>query len=170
MSEEMAFCRQTVHPIPPVYNSESRILILGSFPSVVSRETGFYYGHPRNRFWSVLAALFNEPIPRTRPEKTDLLLRKHIALWDVIRSCSISGSADSSIKDVTPNDLSVILNAADIRSIYVNGQTAFRYYRRFALPSVDRPVTCLPSTSPANAAWNLGRLTEAWRCICREGL
>lgn len=154
-----------IHPISPVFDKDARILILGSFPSVKSREEGFFYGHPQNRFWKVLAIIFDEEIPGSIAEKKAFLLRNHIALWDVIGSCDITGSSDSSIRNVTPNDLHVIIDEADIRSIYVNGKTALRYYQKYTEPEILRPVVCLPSTSPANAAWNLERLVDVWKCI-----
>ena len=154
-----------VHPIDPVFDTNSRILILGSFPSVKSRESGFFYGHPQNRYWKVLSAVFEEECPETIPEKKAFLLRNHIAAWDVIHSCEITGSSDSSIRNVTVNDLGMILRAAAIREIYVNGKTAEKMYRKYTEPVLGRPCTVLPSTSPANAAWNLERLIEAWRVI-----
>jgi hypoxanthine-DNA glycosylase len=157
-----------VHPIPPLYDKDSKVLILGSFPSVKSREAGFFYGHPQNRFWKVIASIYGEAVPQTIEEKRGLLLRNHIAVWDVIASCDIAGSSDSSIRNVTVNDLSIILDTADIRGIYVNGKTAFRYYQKYALPIVKRDAICLPSTSPANAAWDMERLTDAWKCIKSE--
>ena len=153
------------HPIPPIYDEYSKVLILGSFPSVKSREEGFFYGHPQNRFWKVASAVYGEDVPRTIPEKKDFLLRNHIALWDVIGSCDIVGSSDSSIRNVSANDLSVILNQADIRNIYVNGQTAYKYYGKYSEKVTGRQAICLPSTSPANAAWSLDRLKTAWSCI-----
>lgn len=155
----------TVHPFPPVYDERSEILILGSFPSIKSREVRFFYGHPQNRFWRVIAALFDSPVPQTTEEKTEFLLTHHVALWDVIASCEIEGSADSTIRSVTPNDLSVILSTSPIRQIFVNGKTAETYYKRYTEPLTRRPAVCLPSTSPANAAWSLERLTEAWAVI-----
>lgn len=152
-----------VHPIPPIYNKDSKILILGSFPSVRSREEGFFYGHPQNRFWKVASAVFDDAVPTTIEEKMAFLLRNRIALWDVIGSCDIEGSSDSSIRNVSVNDLSTILDQADIRGIYVNGKTAFRYYRKYSEKETGRTAVCLPSTSPANAAWSVGRLTDAWR-------
>ncbi len=157
-----------VHPIPPIYDENSGILILGSFPSVRSREEGFFYGHPQNRFWKVTAAVFGEDTPRTVEEKKSFLIRNRIALWDVIGSCDIVGSSDSSIKNVSANDLSVILDSADIRQIFVNGQTAFKYYRKYSEKKTGRPAICLPSTSPANAAWSVERLTAAWNCIKKD--
>lgn len=154
-----------VHTIPPVFDKDSNILILGSFPSVRSREQGFFYGHPQNRFWKVTAAVFGEETPQTIPEKRAFLLRNHIAVWDVIRSCDIVGSSDSSIRNVTANDLNEILCASSVHTIYVNGKTAFKYYQKYTEPQIKRPAICLPSTSPANAAWNLERLVEEWRQI-----
>ena len=153
------------HPIPPVYDEHSRILILGSFPSVKSREAQFFYGHPQNRFWRVVAAVFEDAFPETVAERRAFLLRHGIAVWDVIQSCDIVGSSDASIKNVTVNDLRVILDAASIGQIYVNGKTAEKMYRKYTQSSVDREAVVLPSTSPANAAWNLERLIEAWRVI-----
>ena len=153
------------HPIEPVYDSQSRILILGSFPSVKSREAMFFYGHPQNRFWKVAAAVFGCPIPQTIEEKRSFLLTNGIAVWDVIASCEIEGSSDSSIRNVTPNDLSRILNAAPVEQIFVNGKTALKYYEKYLRPVTGREAICLPSTSPANAAWNLEKLTEAWSII-----
>jgi hypoxanthine-DNA glycosylase len=153
------------HPFPPLYDGDSTILILGSFPSVRSREQKFFYGHPQNRSWKVIAAVFDENIPTTIPEKRDLLIGNHIALWDVIRSCDIKGSSDASISNVVPNDLSPILNAAPIQKIIVNGKTAEKYYRKYTQPIIGTEALCLPSTSPANAAWSLDRLVREWRKI-----
>lgn len=153
------------HPIAPVYNEDSRVLILGSFPSVKSREAMFFYGHPQNRFWRVLAAVFEQPTPQTIAAKQHFLLTCGIAVWDVIAQCEITGSSDSSIKNVVANDLRPILAAAPIEHIFVNGRTAQRYYDRYIRDTAGRPAICLPSTSPANAAWSLERLIEAWRII-----
>ena len=157
-----------VHPIPPVYRADSRILILGSFPSVKSRETGFFYGHPQNRFWKVIAALFEEPVPGKIPEKKDLLLKHHIALWDVIAECDIAGSSDSSIKNVVPAELSVILDHAPIRTIYANGAKAYDLYRKYTYPVTGRDIRKLPTTSPANAAFQMERLLGAWQEILEK--
>ena len=154
-----------VHPIAPVFDEYSRVLILGSFPSVKSREEMFFYGHPQNRFWRVLAAVFEEDVPQTIEEKKRFLLSHHIALWDVIASCEICGSADSSIKDVVPNDLSLILRTADIKKIYVNGKTAEKYYRKYQKDAAGREAFLLPSTSPANAAWTVQKLTSSWQIL-----
>lgn len=151
-----------VHPIPPVFNKDSRVLILGSFPSVKSREYGFFYGHPQNRFWKVAARVFNEEVPHTISEKKDFLIRNYIALWDVIGSCEITGSSDSSIKNITVNDISLILKTADIQAVYLNGGKAYQLYKKYIFPVTGREGICLPSTSPANAAWNIDKLTEAW--------
>lgn len=154
-----------VHPIEPVYDSNSLVLILGSFPSVKSRETAFFYGHPQNRFWRVLAENLNEEVPQNTEKKKAFLLKNRIAVWDVIGSCDIDGSSDASIRNVTVNDLNIILNNCDIKAIYVNGKTAYKYYQKYTEPFTGRPAVCLPSTSPANAAWNMERLTEAWKCV-----
>ena len=120
-----------IHPIPPFFDEGSTVLILGSFPSVRSREQKFFYGHPQNRFWKVIAEIFKEETPDTIPEKKNLLKRHKIALWDVIRSCDIKGSSDASITNVVANDLSVVLDKADIRKIIVNGRTAEKYYLKY---------------------------------------
>lgn len=154
-----------VHPIPPVYNKESRILILGSFPSVKSREGAFFYHHPQNRFWKVISALCKEPLPTTVEDKKRLLLQNRIALWDVIESCEIIGSSDSSIRNIVPNDISEILRTADIQKIVANGGTAYQLYMKYLYPKTNREIIKLPSTSPANAAFTLERLLEEWSCI-----
>lgn len=156
------------HPIPPLYDSSSRVLILGSFPSVRSREEQFFYAHPQNRFWRVLAWVFDGETPRTVEEKRRFLLQHGVALWDVIASCEITGSADSSIRAVRPNDLSPILQSCPGIRIYTNGKTAYAYYQRYQLPQTGVSAGCLPSTSPANASWTLPRLCEAWQVIRDE--
>ena len=156
------------HPFPPLYDSRSEILILGSFPSVKSREQRFFYGHPQNRFWRVTSAVFGCEVPQTIEEKRAFLLEHHVALWDVIASCEITGSSDSSIRNVQPNDLMPILAAANIRQIYVNGGTAAKYYDKYQKPVLLREAVRLPSTSPANAAWSLARLIAAWQVIRGE--
>ncbi len=158
----------TIHPIPPVYDTNSRVLILGSFPSVKSREAMFFYGHPRNRFWRVLSSVLGCAEPLSVADKKQLLLTNRIALWDVIASCEITGSADSSIKNAVPNDLNIILDAAPIETIFVNGKTAEKYYNKYIRDKICREAVCLPSTSPANAAWGMERLIEAWRVILPE--
>ena len=154
-----------IHPIPPVFDRNSKILILGSFPSVKSREGHFFYHHPQNRFWKTLAGVLDVPVPDTIAEKKAFLLSHRIALWDVIASCSIEGSSDSSIRDVVPNDLSVILSTADIRAIFCNGKTSWNYYRKYQEAMTGIPAVSLPSTSPANAAWSLEKLKDAWNVI-----
>ena len=153
------------HEIEPVYNSRSRILILGTFPSVKSREAHFFYHHPQNRFWRVLAAIMEEGVPNTIEEKKAFLLRSRIAVWDVIASCRIQGSSDSSIRDVVPCDLNRIFTAAPIEGIYTNGKTAGRLYAAWCQSQTGRPAVCLPSTSPANAVYSLARLIREWRII-----
>jgi len=159
--------QRVVHPIDPIYDKSSRILILGSFPSVKSREEGFFYGHKQNRFWKVTASVFEAETPLTVEEKKNFLLSHGIAVWDVISSCDITGSSDSSIKNVVPNDLTLILETADIRTIFVNGKTAEKFYNKYIKEVIGREAVCLPSTSPANAAWSLERLVEAWHRITR---
>ncbi len=154
-----------VHPIPPLYDKDSKILILGSFPSVKSREVQFFYGHPQNRFWKVTAAVFGDEVPQSIDEKREFLHRNHVAVWDTIHSCDIEGSADSTIKNVVPNNLHVILDNASIEAIFVNGKTSEKYYKKYIEPDLNIRATCLPSTSPANAAWSVERLVEAWSCI-----
>ena len=150
------------HTIAPVYDKNSRILILGSFPSVKSREQQFFYGHKQNRFWKVLAGILGCEIPQTIEEKKIMLLTHHIAVWDVIQSCEIEGSSDSSIRDVVPNDLSEILTTADIQEIYTNGGKAYELYNKYIYPVNGIKAQKLPSTSPANAGYSLDRLKEAW--------
>lgn len=154
-----------VHPIPPLYDENSRILILGSFPSVKSREQAFFYGHPQNRFWRVLPALLGEEPLNTIPEKRAFCARHGIALWDVIASCEIIGSSDSSIQNVAPNDLTPILSAAPIERIFTNGKTADKLYKKYIFPKTEIEAVCLPSTSPANAAWTLEKLLGAWKAV-----
>ena len=154
-----------IHPIQPVYDKDSKVLILGSFPSVKSREEGFFYGHPQNRFWKVTASIFDEEIPRTPQEKKAFLIRNHIALWDVIGACDIDGSSDSSIRNVKVNDISMILTTADIKAIYLNGKKAYHLYQQYLEPVIQREGVCLPSTSPANAVWSLEKLKQAWSVI-----
>ena len=153
------------HPIPPVYDANSRVLILGSFPSVKSREAGFFYGHPQNRFWRVLSALFGEEAGETPAQKTAFLLQNRVALWDVLAACEITGSADSTIKNAAPNDLAPILRTAKIEAVFTNGKTADRLYRQYLEAQTGMRAFCLPSTSPANAQWRLEKLIEAWRAI-----
>ena len=154
-----------VHSFEPVYDKDSEILILGTLPSVKSRENNFYYGHKQNRFWKVLATLLKEPVPDTIEEKKAMLLAHRIALWDVIQSCDIKGSSDSSIKNVQPTDIGMILEKTNVTQIYANGNKAGQLYKRYQFPVTGIEATMLPSTSPANAAWLFDRLCEAWRVI-----
>ncbi|MCR4669220.1 MAG: DNA-deoxyinosine glycosylase [Clostridia bacterium] len=153
------------HPFGPLYNENSRVLILGSFPSVKSREQNFFYGHPQNRFWKVVAAVFGRSVPASIEEKKALILESGLALWDSIASCEITGSSDASIRNVRANDISVILDSCRIERIYCNGRKSHELYQRYIMPRTGREAECLPSTSPANAQWTLDRLTEAWRVI-----
>lgn len=158
--------QHVTHEFPPVYDSESRILILGSLPSVKSREQKFYYGHRQNRFWKLIAELTGNPVPQTIEEKKQMLLKSRIAISDVIRECDIIGSSDSSIRNVVPMDLSEILEHADIRQIYANGGTAKKLFEKYQKKTCGREIIGLPSTSPANAAFSLERLKEKWAVIC----
>ena len=151
------------HPIPPLFDENAKILILGSFPSVKSRECGFYYGHPQNRFWKVTAFVFGEEVPRTEEEKRSMILRNNVALWDVIASCDITGSSDSSIKNVVPNDVKRVINSSNVQKIYVNGKKAKSLYDKYLEKELGITAVCLPSTSPANASWSLDRLQNEWK-------
>lgn len=150
------------HPFPPVVDENCRILVLGSFPSVKSREDGFFYGHPQNRFWKMLAAVFHEEVPTDIVSKRDMLIRHHIALWDVIASCEIKGSSDASIKNAVPVDIFRVTEAASIERVVCNGSLAAKLYQRHLMPIVGVPACTMPSTSPANAAFSLERLVKAW--------
>lgn len=154
-----------VHPVEPLFDENSRILILGTFPSPKSREGQFFYHHPQNRFWKVMAALTDSPVPETIEQKKELMLSNGFAVWDVIKSCSVTGASDSSIRDVVPADLSIILGNAPIERIFANGEKAYGLYMKYIFPKTKRPITKLPSTSPANASWSLERLIEAWSVI-----
>lgn len=153
------------HEFDPIYNKDSKILILGTFPSVKSRESNFYYGHKQNRFWKVLAAIFEENIPETVEEKKTFLLKNKVDIWDVIQSCTIRGSSDSSIKDVVPCDFTDILINADIKYIYGNGAKACELYKKYIYPKTKRQIIKLPSTSPANASWSMEKLVDVWKKI-----
>ena len=158
-----------IHPFEPVFDAKCRVLILGSLPSVKSRENDFYYGHPQNRFWRMLAAVLDAPVPRAIPEKKQLLLAHHIALWDVIARCDIRGSQDASIRNAQPNDIAALAARGKIGYILLNGQAAGRLYEKYVrLPQL--PHIILPSTSPANAAWTMEKLTEIWREALKNAL
>ena len=154
-----------VHPFDPIYDEDSRILILGTFPSVKSREVQFYYGHPRNRFWKTLAAVLQDETPQTVEEKIQFLKTHHIALWDTCAACDIDGSADATIRRTVPNDIRPILKTADIRAIFCGGKTAGRLYETHIYPLTGIEAIVLPSTSPANAACNDAMLIDAWSAI-----
>lgn len=157
--------QHVTHTFEPIYNKDSHILILGSFPSVKSREDQFYYQHPQNRFWKIMSQILKEAIPISKEDKKEMLLQHHIALWDVIKSCDIYGSSDSSIKNVIANDIPFLLKQSNINTIAVNGTKAYQLYKKYCYKSTQMEAIKLPSTSPANAAWSLEQLTEAWSYI-----
>lgn len=159
----MAPYEHIVHPFEPVCSAQSRVLVLGSLPSKLSRENDFYYGNPRNRFWKVVAAVLGEHEPTSVPEKKAMLQRGGVALWDVIAECDIRGSSDASIRNARPVALERVLSTTPIQAVFTNGRTAERLYRRYLTPQAPSlPMACLPSTSPANAAWSVERLTRTW--------
>lgn len=165
----MSEYRHIDHGFDPVFDNRSRVLVLGSFPSVLSRQNSFYYGNPRNRFWQVMAACIgcaappNQPVDESIARKTQMLQDAGIALWDVIQSCDIKGSSDSSIRNVVPVRLERVLLAANVQAVIANGRTAEALYHRYLQPNCTLPLTGLPSTSPANAAWTMDRLVPVWR-------
>lgn len=154
-----------VHTIPPLYDSHSRVLLLGSIPSPKSREVGFFYGHPQNRFWRVLAAVLGEAVPQTIEAKRAMCLAHHVALWDTIARCDIAGASDTSIRNAVPNDIGKLVRESEITRIFATGGKSAELYRKLIEPTLHIPITQLPSTSPANAAWSLERLIEAYRVI-----
>ena len=155
--------QKIIHQIPPVWDSESEVLILGTMPSPKSREARFFYMHPQNRFWKVIASIFDQENPTSIEEKKKLILDNHLALWDVIAECEILGSSDASIKNAKANDLSEIINNSKIQKIIVNGKTAERLYIKYIEPVTGIKAVVLPSTSPANATWSLERLVDVWK-------
>ena len=157
------------HDFEPVFDENSKVLILGTFPSVKSRENQFYYGHPQNRFWKVIAGLTESEVPQTIEEKKKLLLEHGIAIWDVIESCDIIGSSDRSIKNVVPADIERVVANSKIQNIYANGGTAKKLYEKYSQKKTGREIIGLPSTSPANAAYSLERLLECWQEV-KKGL
>ncbi len=161
----MAILETQQHTLAPCYDQNSEILILGSFPSVKSRESGFYYGHPQNRFWRVLAAVLQDSIPSSNDEKKDFLLRHKIALWDVIERCDIAGSSDSSIKNAVYNDIAALIEATNIKHVITSGKLAHSLYTRHIWPCTGIPAVNLPSTSPANAQFSLDKLIQHWKVI-----
>lgn len=154
-----------VHTIPPLYDRHSRVLLLGSIPSPKSREVGFFYGHSQNRFWRVLAAVLGEEMPQTIDEKRAMCLKHHVALWDTIARCDIVGASDTSIRNAVPNDIGKLVRESEITRIFATGGKSAELYRKLIEPQLHIPITQLPSTSPANAAWSLERLIEAYRVI-----
>ena len=154
-----------IHPFAPVFDENSRVLLLGTMPSPKSRESQFYYAHPQNRFWRILAALFQEEIPSGNAARTEFILKHHLALWDVLHSCEINGASDASIKSAVPNDLSVVLNKAPIRALFCTGRKSWFFYHRLIEPVIGRTAVCLPSTSPANCAVSIEKLCESYRQI-----
>jgi len=165
---EAAGYTHIVHPIPPLYNQESKILILGSLPSVKSREGMFFYHHPQNRFWKMIAAVTESEVPRTIEEKKALILRHGFAMWDVIHECDIIGSSDASIRNAVPNDISRILNEAPIEKIIANGEKSYRMYEKYCYPLTGIHAVRCPSTSPANAATAFDELVKIWKCAMTE--
>ena len=155
------------HPFEPLYDDTSRILILGSFPSVKSREQQFFYGHPQNRFWKVISSIFSEEVPTTIPEKKHLILSHGLALWDSISSCEITGSSDASIRNAKANDISLILRNCPIEKIIYKKKKSYELYQRYIEKETGKSAICLPSTSPANAAWSLDKLIDAWSVMLK---
>ncbi len=153
---------QVIHPFEPVADKKSRILILGSFPSVKSRETGFYYGHKQNRFWKVMAQILQCTVPQTTEEKRDMLLIHSVAVWDILKSCDINGSSDASIRNPVPNDIAGLIDKTNIAAVFFNGKTAYGVYQKYS-PQLAVPTHVLPSTSPANAVYSLERLCDIWK-------
>ena len=153
------------HEFPPVFDENSEILILGSFPSVKSRQESFFYANPQNRFWKMMAQLLNESTPKDTKDKIVMLKKHKIALWDVIESCDIVGSSDSSISNVVPVDISQILSRANIIKVYANGGKAFELYNKYLYPKTQLEITKLPSTSPANAGYSFDKLLSEWKKI-----
>lgn len=163
----MSETKNITHPFPPLFDENSDTLILGSFPSVKSREAMFFYGHPQNRFWRVIAALYGEEAPDNIEDKKKLILSHNLALWDSIQSCTITGSSDSSVKDVVPNDLSLIINNSKVDRVFCNGALSHKMYTKFIFPITNIKAKKLPSTSPANAAFSLERLIEEWSALLK---
>lgn len=158
--------KEVTHAFEPVYDRTSEILMLGTMPSPKSRENGFYYSHPQNRFWPVLAAVLGDKPPKNNEERQEFLYRHNIALWDVLHSCSIEGASDSSIRNPVPNDIARVLKAAPIRAVFTTGKKADELYRRYCLPQTGMQAICLPSTSPANIGrFPFAELASAYRCI-----
>lgn len=156
------------HTFGPLYRQDAKVLILGSMPSPASRQAQFFYGHPQNRFWRVLAAVLGEPVPETTQEKSAMALRHHIALWDALASCLICGASDAAIRDPVGNDIAGLLQKTNIRKIFCTGAAAHKFYTMLCQPEAGLPAIKLPSTSPANAAWSFERLVCAYAVIAQE--
>ncbi len=154
-----------IHNIEPVFDKNSKVLILGSFPSVKSREEGFFYGHKQNRFWQVISKITRQQTPQNIIEKKELLLQNNIAVWDVISTCEIIGSSDSSIKNISVNDLDRVLNNSNVKAIFLNGKTADKYFKKYIKLQQKMEVITLPSTSPANAVFTIEKLVKSWKQI-----
>lgn len=153
------------HEFPALFDRESQVLMLGSIPSPKSREMAFYYGHPQNRFWKVMAAVLGENIPETIPQKKAMLKKHHIALWDVLDSCTIVGASDTSIEDPIPNNISALVKKSKVTRIFCTGATAYNLYQKFCAKEVGIDAVKLPSTSPANCAVSLEKLVAAYKEI-----
>lgn len=159
---------KVIHNLKPIYNKESKILILGSIPSIKSREIGFYYSHPQNRFWKVVAAVYNEIVPITKDEKINFLLKNKIALWDTIQSCDITLSNDSSIKNIKVNDISKLIKNSKISKIFTTGKKAYDIYQKKIFPQTNIEAILLPSTSGANAKFTLNMLIDEYQIIKKD--
>lgn len=154
-----------VHPLKPLYNEESKILILGSFPSIKTREYGFFYGHPQNRFWPIMEELFNTKLSTDIDERREFILKNKIAMYDSIFQCDIIGSSDASIQNVIPSDLSEIFAKAKIEKVYCNGATSHKYYKKYHEKKYGIKAVALPSSSPANARYRIEDLVRVWSQI-----
>lgn len=165
--DEIMESRQVTHDFQPIYNEESRVLMLGTMPSPKSRETGFYYGHPRNRFWKVVSDVCGEVLPETKEEKVAFALRNKIAVWDVLAGCEIKGAEDASIRNPVANDLNIIIKNVDIRAVFATGQKAAQLYRKYCQKETGMEIICLPSTSPANCSISYEKLFEAYEVILK---
>ena len=160
------------HPFKPIFNKNSKILILGSFPSVISRKFGFYYTNPQNRFWRVLAGILNIAVPESIDEKIKFLLSHHIAIYDAAISCEIEGSSDAKMSKIVPANLKPIFEEAKIRQVYANGGKAYEICKKYLedeiIKATKNEVIKLPLTSPANAKFSLEKLAKEWSMIIRE--
>ncbi len=165
MNDSIDDYEHVIHPFDPLYDKQSRILILGSFPSPQSRKQQFFYGHPQNRFWRIMAKVLDEDVPCTIEEKKEMMKRNHIALYDAIYSCDIIKASDSSIRNVVPSDLSSIIEGSKISRIYCNGRKSFECFLRYQKDIIKMDAIMLPSTSPANASFTLEKLYESWKEI-----